>query len=732
MPYILGQQLLDEVPEVEDVVHLRTLFSGTRALFGYEEKRFWENNFRIADPSIFNVFTYHFLIGNPDNALNTPNSIVLTERTAKRYFGDENPVGKILLFENRQQFTVTGIIKDIPENSHFIFDLLVPISACKDIFGYDDRQNWGGWNYTSYILLKQNVAPETVEAKLNQIVLRERRNRRDNEIFSLQPLLDIHLHSNLRGEIGKQGDIRNIYFYSAVGMIIMLIACMNFVNLSSAHSVNRSKEVGIRKVIGAYRLQLTKQFIGESIFLSFLGLPIALIFAYFCLPVFNTFSEAALSFAQMKSYSVLGGLAGILIITGLISGSYPAFFTSAFQPVKALKGEKLSRAIKFSIRNILVVIQFTVSVLFIGCTFITHGQMNYVKNRDLGINTEHIINIPLSEKSMFEKSDILKDEFLKSHDVVSVTVSDFLTSRATWGQMWGQDVEWEGMDENAGTQMRWIAMDHDFIKTFDIELIEGRDFSKEILTDEGNAYILNETAIKQTGIPEPVGREFKMEGVATSPGKIIGVIRDFHFKSFHHRIEPLVLYIKPGHPNWNPFWDLFYSIKISGNDIPGTVGYLRATTEKYFPGIPFEYSFLDQDFDKTYKKEQERGRLYGYFSLVAVILACMGLFGLTTFMVESRIKEIGIRKVFGASERNILVMFSKDFIRVVIIANIIAVPVIYYFIDKWLENFAFRISIGIGYFIYTALLTTAIALVTISSRTITAARENPTEALRCE
>ncbi|UCE42860.1 MAG: ABC transporter permease [Candidatus Aminicenantes bacterium] len=726
--YLFGERLLADVPEIEEVVRFKSVSDFELPILSYGDKHYFEKKFVMADPEIFRVFHLPFVYGNPETALNSPNSLVLTQNTALKYFGHTNPVGEILNYENETNLVVTGVIEDIPKNSHFAIDILASTSANEILTGHNDQTRWSSGNYRTYLSLKEGQSKDFVEQKMTAILLDTDTVYFSENPYHLQALTDIHLYSHLRGEFKDNGDIRFIYFYAAIGMIILLVACINFVNLASAHSLNRSLEVGVRKVLGAERKQVIKQFLGESLLCSWLALPVALLLVKFFLPVFDNLTNTSLSFARVGNLSMIIGLAGITTAIGILLGSYPAFFGSSFSPIEAIRGKKFSQTKRLSFRNILVLVQFMVSAVFICSTLIISSQMRFIHNRDLGIHTGQIINIPLN-KSTCEKADLIKNEILNHSGVQSVTVSDFLPSQEQMTHMGG---EWEGMEEGDIGTFRYLFVDHDFIETFGIQLLEGRNFSKDIQSDIGSAYILNEAAVKAMGMTSALDKSFKINGLVDHFGEIIGVMKDFHFRSLYHAIDPMVLFIPPGHPKWVFYAPSNMSVKTYGDDIPGILGSLKTAFNKIVPYQPFDYYFFDEDFDKVYRAEQKRKSTYRYFAIFSILIACLGLYGLASFTAQRRTKEMGIRKVVGASDWQLVYLLFKEFGKWVLIANVFAWPIAYFIMNAWLRNFAFRIHIGIDVFILSACLALAVACVTVSFQAVKTALSDPVDSLRYE
>jgi putative ABC transport system permease protein len=705
----LAPALVQDFPEVENAVR----FSRNKYLIAYANKQFWHNIY-FADPSVFEIFTIPFTKGDPKTALNEPGSIVISEQMAAKYFGDENPIGKTINVNRKYDFHVTGVFQNIPRNSHFRFDFLRPFHKNLSSHG------WGIQNYWTYILLAKNASPIEFLKKMPDFI--EKYMGKDaryvykyNCLF--QPLTKIHLYSNLDGEIEPNGSIINIILLAAIGLFILLLACINYMNLSTARAVNRTNEVGVRKVVGANRIQLIRQFLGESIIFSFLASSFAVLIVELFLSTFNLLSGKDLVFIHTNTIPLFIGLIGLAFAVGLISGSYPAFFISAFQPISILRGSSVNKSSGSTLRKTLVVVQFAISITFIIGITVVYNQMNYIQNKKLGLNKEQVVVLPIRSQTVVQKYEIIKNNFLRNSHVLHVTGSSYFPGEATWNQ----NIWWEGATDDDYKMMRWIAGDHDFVETLEIQLIEGRAFSKDFAGVVNSGYILNESAKRELGCDSAVGKQFKI----VEKGKIVGVVKDFHFNSLHEQIEPLALYLYPSNLEY------FY-IKIHTEQISQTVEYLNKLWNEFVPDQLFEYSFLDENFDKLYQAEKRLEKLFGYISFLALCIACLGLFGLASYSTEQRTKEIGIRKVLGASVSNVVIFLSKEFIVLVLIANIIAWPVAYFTMNKWLQGFAYRTDIGLFTFFLSAFFAVSIALVTVGYQTIKAARANPVESLRYE
>lgn len=715
-PAPLAPALMRDFPEVVNAVRFAYR---QRQLVTYQNKQFWEERFMLADPSIFEIFTFPLLKGNPKTALQNLYSIVITEDMAKKYFGEEEPIGKRLRVGSYQtkDYVVTGVLKNIPGNSQLQFDFLASFQHQKA------NISWWASNYTTFILLPNGDSAADLEGKFPDFIGKYLGEGDKNRIkFHLQPLTEIHLHSKLRSDLPTNRDISHIYIFSGIAFIILLIACINYMNLATARYAGRAKEVGMRKVVGAQRAQLIVQFIGESILLSFIALVLALILVEVFLPTFNQLANKNLQFKYFANLSTLAGLAGITLFVGLVAGSYPALFLSASKPISILKSGSQAGEYRTStfIRKGLVVAQFSFSIIFIFCIMVVYNQLSYIRNKNLGYDKDHIVVMPIYFSEMQSKYPIFKNEIVQNSSVSGATATAYLPSK----QGYNQNAWWEGLpDDEFSNMMRWIPADRDFIETLGMEIVAGRTFSlpQGGLVEVEDEYILNESAVKHLGWRNPIGKQFKI----IKKGTVVGVVKDFHFRSLHHEIEPLVLY------NFHKIYH-YLLVKIQPTEISSTLAFLKQKWQSIAPGQPFQYFFLDEDFDRIYKSETRLSNIFGYIAGVTILIACLGLLGLSSFAAERRTKEIGIRKVLGASVLNIILLLSQDFSKWVIVANIIAGPIAYFSMNKWLQNFAYHTSIGTELFILAGIATLMIAIVTVSYQAIKAALTNPVEALRYE
>ena len=724
-PGALKSALLADFPEVVRAVRVCPWggyidFNGS---INYEGNRYIENKFLIVDPEFLDIFTFPLISGDSKKALSEPFSVVLTQEMAEKYFSNEDPMGRILKFDNRYDYKITGILKNVPANSHFVFDFLISLETMY-YTSYRGRKsaliNWSHWFSATYIQLEKNCNPNVLENKLQALVKKHIGERSKNE-FHLQTLTKIYLNP-LNPPMGKTSDIRYIYLFSVIAFIIMLIACFNYINLSTAHSARRLKEIGIRKIVGADRPHLIRQFLGESILFAIIAFILSITFVELILPAFGSLIDRELNFGFFYDSWILLALICIIALVGIISGSYPALFLSSLSPLNTLKGGfKIGSKKSSGVRNSLVIIQFVFSIGLIICTFTIYNQLSYIKNRDLGFKKNHIIIIPVTEMNLERDYEPFKNELSQYSQISDISVSSKLPSLITGGG----GAKWEGKtDENIRFTRGFV--DYDFLDLYGIELLEGRNFSKRIPADIEQAYILNKSAVKAIGWEVPIGKRFNQWG--KEDGVVIGVVDDFHFLPLHQKIEPLVLSLIQN--DWEEA--RFFSIKISPSDIASTLSFIEEKFKEFSPDSPFSYSFLDEIIDRMYRSERKLGQSFIYFTLIAVLIACLGLFGLTSFTAEQKTKEIGIRKVLGASVSNIFLLLTKEFAKCVLIANIIAWPIAYYAMHRWLQGFAYRINIGPWTFILAAALALIIALLTVSYQAIKAATANPVDSLRYE
>ena len=696
-----------------------------------------ENKFYWAEQSAFKIFTIPFLEGDPNTALSEPNSLVITQSAAKKYFGNENPLGKTINYERERDLKITGVIKDVPESSHFKYDFLASFVTLYDpsIIGRKYlEQNWGGNNYLTYVLLPKNFPVKELKSKIPKFIdnhliqLAKSQNRklptRAPHLFTtlhFQKLTDIHLHSHLTSEIEENGDIKNVYIFSAIALFVLLIACINFMNLATARSSKRAKEIGIRKVMGAYRPQLMKQFVSESVITAFLSLFFSIIIVELVIRPFADFAGRDLKFNLFSDPTLVIGIILLTIAVGFISGSYPSLILSSFKPVSVLKGSRIASR-KSIFRTVLVVLQFTISVTLIIAMGVVFSQMRYVNNKNLGYNKDHLIILPSSGKIKNNLSSF-KHQLLRNPNIKMVTSSRLVPSDMLLNSWGGQIYE---SDKVVPLSFRLAVqeVDYDFFKTYQIKFSAGRDFSKKYATDDSAAFILNESAVHQLGwtAQDAIGKSMIYGG---NKGRIIGVVHDFNFESLHNQIVPIIFLIT--HTGNNQI-----TVRISGKDIPATLQFLKNKWSEYRQNYPFDYNFLDDQIAGLYDKDKKVGDVFGIFAIIAIIIACLGLFGLASYTAEVRTKEIGIRKVLGASIPGIIALLSSEFTKLVLIANLIAWPLSYYFMNKWLSEFAYKSGISFWLYIGAGVTALVIALLTVSYQSFKVASTNLVKSLRYE
>ena len=720
--YPLGPAMKDEISEVRETVRILR----TRSLLvTHEKKRYYEENFYFADPSLFTMFTFPFIKGDPSTALSSPSSIVITKEMALKYFGHQDPVGKTIQTQNQNDYIVTGIIENIPKNSHLQFGF---VGTLERAVAMGARTHWSGWLYSTYALLQPNTSFEEVNAKLESWI-----KTKDSEEtrYYLQPLSDIHLYG-LQGE----GAIRPLSFFSILALLILVIACINYMNLATARAGTRAKEIGLRKVVGAKKTNIFKQFLSESVLFAFFALLISIALVVLFLPVFNQISGKELSLDLVQNKFLFLGILGTTLLTGILAGSYPAFFLSSFEPDRILKGTlsaKKTRTGTVSIRKGLVVFQFVLTIVLIISTTTVYRQMSFIKNRSLGFDKNRLIYAQLrSEGNLWEQYDAqkimskyktLKNELSQNPHILEVSSASCLPF-GRMGQEFGQ-MDWEGKDPEYQVTMNHMAVDPHFLETFQLDMTEGRFLSDEYPSDSQN-FILNEAAVKATGLESPVRKRFRL---LDKTGKIIGVIKDFHFAPLHDEIEPLVLHLMP-YQYW--MYQNYVFVRLSSDNISQTIASLKKMWDRAIPEYPFEFHFLDDTIDARYRSEQRLEMILRIFTFLAISISCFGLFGLISFTAEQRTKEIGIRKVLGASAGSVVRLMTKEFTVLVVLANIIAWPVAYVVMTKWLRNFAYRTEIGIATFLFSGLMALIIAVLTVSIQSIKAALANPVDSLRYE
>ena len=716
----LAPALRDEFPEIAEVTRIG--WRGGR-LFSYGQNHFIERYIFLADRSFFKIFTVSFIKGNKANAFNTPNSLVITESIAEKYFGDEDPLGKTIIYDEKTDFVVTGVIKDMPSNSHFVADIILPFETLAKIHGID-LSNWGWNGFHTYVLLHPDASPAALESKFGAM-LEKYQNQGfgflSRERFFLQPLKSIHLHSHAMGEISPNLHISTLILFGTIAFLILLIACINYMNLVTARSSFRLREIGTRKVVGAHRSQIAKQFLGESIFTALFSLGVSIILVKLSLPLFNRFAERQLVLDWGSFIHILPAILILVLLTGLIAGSYPAFYLSSLNPIHVLKGMISPRPRRSRLRNSLVIFQFSVSIILIFATLMVKDQLHFIRNREMGYDRDHIVIVTVRDSEARKRMSALKEEIKRNPEILKVSSSQFLPNAVKTST----NVNWPTKPRDLVIPIYAGEIDYDFINLYGIEIIQGRNFSKEFSSDRNGAFLINESALKALGPEFRLGMDFGHWGSPKSRGKVVGVMKDFHSLSLHEEIKPLYFFLNP-----NAGSNL--SIKIRGGKIREALQSIGQIMKNFSPHYPFDYRFFDEIFNRTYQTEQKIESIISIFAVIAIFIACMGVFGLAAYIAEQKTKEIGIRKVLGASVSEIVYLLTRDLIRWVVLANAMAWPIAFYAMHRWLQNFAYRTSVNALTFILSALLALCIAVLTVSFQTIKAAAANPVDSLRYE
>ena len=722
----LAPTLMRDFPEVTRAVHMLGRNGVGRRTMQYGPNRFYENDYLFTDPAIFEVFDFEWLSGDARTALNEPHTVVLTETGARKYFGEEDPLGKILGLEQFGDVRVTGVLRDPSPQSHLQFSMLISLDTIRA------HERWLAWMQTwrtagflTYLVLADDASPEAVEAKLLPLLRQYRDEEELTRIPSLQALADIHFrstHIDLERN-HAEGDIAYLYIFSAIALFILLIACINYMNMATARSMRRAREVGMRKVVGAHRRQLVRQFLTESMLTTLVALGLSLGLMWLILPAFNNLAGKALTFGLLLEGPFLLSLVALVLAVGAAAGSYPALYLSMFRPAQVLMGSgEVGRGAR-RLRRTLVVTQFALSIIMIVATVVVYEQLGYVQTKRLGFNKDHLVVIDINSSDVRGNWQTIKQELAQVSAVRAVSTSSRVPGE--WKNLVRVEVVPEGAPDTDRLTMTFIGIDEDFLDTYEIDLRQGRNFSADFA--DSSAVLLNETAARLLGIDTPAGQPIRIPD-APFEGQVVGIVSDFHFRSLHEQIGPLVLGF------WsNPIQLIdYFTTRVAGGDLPATINQLRAVHERFDPSHPFEYNFLDQRLGDFYENEHRVGTLFAIAALLAVVIACLGLFGLASFTAEQRTKEIGVRKVLGASVGSVVVLLSKDFLKLVALAFVVAVPLAYFAMDRWLNDFAYRIEISWPIFLMAGLAALGIAMITVSYQAVRAALANPVESLRYE
>jgi putative ABC transport system permease protein len=727
----LAAALKAEMPEVERAVRLNTNGS---TLLTSGEKKFLEKHVMYADNGYFQIFPAEFIAGDATSALANPNTIVLTEDLAKKYFGNAIPLqsvlGKTLRVNNGDYFTVSGVIKNLPQNRHVRFDALVPMLTLTERWkreGTDIDKIWFGFtNQYTYLQMKEGAStltlkqkfPAFVEAHLGTLLKRAGRGF----TLDVQPLTDIHLHP-LEGELQPQGSIQTLRIVGAIALAILMLACINFMNLSTARSTRRAREVGLRKVFGAVRTQLVMQFLSESVIISFIALALALVLVEGALPLVNVLLETHLAVGYLANAAQMLAFVAFAFVVGMAAGAYPALVLSGFAPVKVLKGAFMRTAAGAALRKGLVVVQFTISIVLLVGTIVVLRQLDYAQSINLGFAKEQMLSLSLPSDSVFlGRKESMKAALRAIPGVVSIAGADFVPGDEGVSM---NPIQIEGAPRDQSILVKRFFVDEDYLPTLGLTIAEGRNFNASMPTDASDGYLLNEAAAKALGLTKPLGTRLEWFGGDRNKGAVIGVVKDFHYESLHNKISPAVFIVSKG--------DLSrFVVRMNTRDLRATMAQIEGVWNQFAPDGVFEYSFVDDNFNKLYKSEQRTGRIVTVFAGLAVLIACLGLFGLAAFSAEVRTKEIGVRKVLGASVANIIGLLSKDFLVLVAVSIVLATPLAYWLSSKWLQDFAYKVELSWWVFASAGAASVVIAFITVAGQAWRAAQANPVQSLRSE
>ncbi len=721
----------NDYPEVVNTCRLREAGDW---LIRYEDKKFNEKEWLFADSTFFDMFSFKLIKGDPKTVLTDANNIVMTETGAQKYFGDEDPIGKMLKVEDDSTlYEVVGLMEDPPENSHFHFDLLGSMAR----IGQSRNTFWVSHNFYTYIQLKPGTDPAAFTEKMQLMVekyvgpqieqalginMEEFATSGNSFSYFIQPLYDIHLHSDLQYEIETNGNMLYVYIFISVAIFILVIASINFTNLATARAANRSKEVGIRKVVGAMKEQLVLQFLTESFIITLFSLGVAVVLLEIFMPSLNNLTQIPLSIDYFSCWYIVPSLILLILVVSLMAGSYPAFFLASFRPVSVLKGKLKLGTKSGTLRSVLVITQFVVSVFILLSTYTVSSQLNYMLNKDLGFDKENILMIRRSD-ALDNQIESFKSELKKMPAVEAVT-----NSNSYPGVNFSNNAFFKEGESTSNTYLlhqSWVSFE--LGKTFGYELVEGRFFSRQFPTDS-NAVVINEAAVKSLGLENPIGKALLRPGGPNELTRmpIIGVVKDFNFKSLHTQIEPAVFTLMPGN------WEGVVSVRLKTENVNSTISQIQRVWESFNTGYPFEYFFFDDHLDELYQAEQRTNSVFILFSALSILIAFMGLLGLISFIAEQRKKEIGVRKTFGSTSINIVLLISKDILKLIVVASIISWPIAYFVMHNWLQDFSYRVGINHVMFVVIPILTIILSLITVIYQTVKAAKKNPAETLRYE
>lgn len=701
----LADVLKEEYPEFEKVTRIMR----KRETIGIGDRSFRENDIILADPEFFDVFSFPIKLGDKVTPLNNKHSIILSESKAEKYFGNENPIGKILTLGNETDYIVTAVTEDLPTNSFIEFEFILPFENIRD--SERDYDNWRNWSMYYFVKVQPNSDVELIKSKLKNVY--EGRTKSDDTYASLIPMSKVHFYTNHMLGMGNKGEIKYVYIFSIIASFLLLTACINFMNLSTARSAKRAREVGLRKTVGANRKTIIGQFYGESLFIVFLSLLLSIVLAYLTLPYFSDLTAKNLKFSSIFTPEIILIIFSIFLLTGIVAGSYPAIFLSSFKPVNVLRGTFKGGASNSVFRKALVSFQFILVISLIVGSITVNEQLGYIRQKNLGFNKEQKICIPLN-KGMHRDLHPFINKLRNKPEIKEITMASDLPSDV---KMSFDLNDWEGRTGDEQFLSSILYTDVNFANCFDLKMIEGRYFSKDYLSDSSEAIIVNETFLKYAGMENAIGKK-------VLDLKIVGVVQDFHFRSLHEKIHPLVLFL---FPDYN---DLI--ISVNSINLDSTLEMIKSEWALHAKGTPFEFSFLDEKIDRLYKTDERIEATVNVFTFMILFVGAIGLFGLSSYTAEQRRKEIGVRKVLGASIPGLFALMIREYAKWVLLANIIAWPISYYFMSGWLENFAYRIAVPLMVFPLAGIAALLVAVISVGYQSITAAITNPINSIKYE
>lgn len=714
----LGHALKEKYPEIKNSCRFRIL---NKSLLKSEQKEFWESNIALTDPSFFDIFTYPFIKGNSKTALENINSIVLTKDMADKYFPNSDPIGKVISIQN-YPLTITGIIKNVPKNSSFQFDFIIPFNFLKKLWNRSDlNQDWNPSQFYTYLLVNKNVNVGQFSKELIPFY-KENLGWQDYELH-IQPFKDVYLNPIEIGEYNLSSNKKTIYLFSVVAILILIIVSINFVNLYTANSFNRAKEIGVKKCVGSNIFFLRLQFFVETTLIIFIAFFLAITVVETVLPFFNIFTNKDI-IMNFSNYRMIIGFVLILFLISNLAGIYPAFYLAALKPEKVLKGNFIRHEGKFSFKKVLIVFQFFITIFLVIITTVAYKQMIYIKNKDLGFSKDHLLNLTMNDDTKYQQ---FKNELLKNPIIKNVTATNYFR---TDGVSNTDCFSFEGQPEDPNFNLTIQYIDFDYFKTLNVKVIEGRDFTQTMNTDAISAFILNKKAVDMMGISKPIGKAFNLCGIT---GTIIGITNNANFLSLKEVVDPRVYLIKRADKSYKNVLVKFYNdLSSKKSNISDAIGIIKGVWKDIYKDTPFEYQFVDQMYDRIYKTDQRNNKIFGFFTILAIIISCLGLLGLTMLSAQQRTKEISIRKVHGATIANIIVILNISFIKLIVVAFFISVPIAYYASHKLLQTFAYRTNVSWWIFLLAGITVILIAIITVSYQSWSISKTNPVEKLKYE